>query len=587
MALKYKCANSTYDLSGPEYTTVSDKHKRLNYVCGNTVKQVGLTTDTSASEYSPLRFNLDGQNYYVGRTTSQSTSSGSTYDTTSRDTSYWDRSYYTTSTNYTSTYGGTSTDEREEFTSVSQEVSSQSTIYTSHYSYTASSTRASTSKTAYAYGADVSYTVGVTARKSTSTSSYLTRVESTLSTTRVTTSRFYGTYYGTSSTWTYSASVISYYSQYRTDTKTYTSIGAVNTTKVAGQKSGTSKETITTKTGYKTKTVKVTVNGKTSKQTQTTATTYGTKTSKYSWYSDITSQTTTNGQVTAQSTSTNPSYYTRYTRSQYTTYSNRKSGTTRYAGGHGYTADDHSSYSVSGTLASGVHNEDIYITSSTSQSGNGYDGYGLNLYNRVSDNDADYYYLSTNTSSYITKTYGTTYYSGYYNSTTTSTFRSQHTTSGNLASATNMLYSSARSAASSLATKWAQEEGYSYSTYTMCTSSQLSSTSFANFYLTRTSGYAYETGTTESTADATWRDWVTATSLSSTRTYTVSSSIIYTYRTRYTATRSGMSYATNYNMTSTETTIASSSTRTTSQLTTLTYSTSSSSSRSTSSHNFV
>ena len=112
MGLNYICSNSTYDLTGSEYTTVFDKKKRLNYIVSGTINQLGLTTDTTASVYSPLKFKLSGDDYYIGRSTTFNTTSSTNTLTTRTATDYY--------TLYTATSSGSSNGSNSNMTSTSQ-----------------------------------------------------------------------------------------------------------------------------------------------------------------------------------------------------------------------------------------------------------------------------------------------------------------------------------------------------------------------------------------------------------------------------------------------------------------------------------
>lgn len=81
MALKYVASNTTYDFGKSEYTTTSNKYKRLNYIANGKTYQIGLATDATATQYSPLKMKINDSTYYIGRSSSRSisTSSVSTY----------------------------------------------------------------------------------------------------------------------------------------------------------------------------------------------------------------------------------------------------------------------------------------------------------------------------------------------------------------------------------------------------------------------------------------------------------------------------------------------------------------------------
>jgi len=131
MGLNYICSNSTYDLTGPEYTTVFDKKKRLNYIVSGTINQLGLTTDTSASVYSPLKFNISGDDYYIGRSTTFNTTASTSTLTTKTATDYY--------TMYTATRSGSSNGSNSNMTSTSRYLYSTAKTY---YARTSMSSRA-------------------------------------------------------------------------------------------------------------------------------------------------------------------------------------------------------------------------------------------------------------------------------------------------------------------------------------------------------------------------------------------------------------------------------------------------------------
>ena len=81
MALKYVASNKTYDFGKSEYTTTSNKYKRLNYIANGKTYQLGLATDSTATQYSPLKMKINDSTYYIGRSSSRSTSNSyvSTY----------------------------------------------------------------------------------------------------------------------------------------------------------------------------------------------------------------------------------------------------------------------------------------------------------------------------------------------------------------------------------------------------------------------------------------------------------------------------------------------------------------------------
>ena len=81
MALKYVASNKTYDFGKSEYTTTSNKYKRLNYIANGKTYQIGLATDSTATQYSPLKMKINDSTYYIGRSSSRSSSSSyrSTY----------------------------------------------------------------------------------------------------------------------------------------------------------------------------------------------------------------------------------------------------------------------------------------------------------------------------------------------------------------------------------------------------------------------------------------------------------------------------------------------------------------------------
>lgn len=80
MGLKYNASGRTYDLGGPQYTNVGGGSKRLNYIASGKTHQLGLATDKTCSQYSPLVMKVNGTNYYIGR--SQSSISYKTINTT-------------------------------------------------------------------------------------------------------------------------------------------------------------------------------------------------------------------------------------------------------------------------------------------------------------------------------------------------------------------------------------------------------------------------------------------------------------------------------------------------------------------------
>ena len=75
MALKYVASNTTYDFGKSEYTTTSNKYKRLNYIANGKTYQIGLATDSTATQYSPLKMKINDSTYYIGRSISGSLSS--------------------------------------------------------------------------------------------------------------------------------------------------------------------------------------------------------------------------------------------------------------------------------------------------------------------------------------------------------------------------------------------------------------------------------------------------------------------------------------------------------------------------------
>ena len=81
MALKYVASNTTYDFGKSEYTTTSNKCKRLNYIANGKTYQIGLATDSTATQYSPLKMKINDSTYYIGRSSSRSSSTShiSTY----------------------------------------------------------------------------------------------------------------------------------------------------------------------------------------------------------------------------------------------------------------------------------------------------------------------------------------------------------------------------------------------------------------------------------------------------------------------------------------------------------------------------
>jgi len=94
MALKYVASNTTYDFGKSEYTTTSNKYKRLNYIANGRTYQIGLATDSTATQYSPLKMKINDSTYYIGRSSSRSTSNSyvSTYSSRylARSTTYTD-----------------------------------------------------------------------------------------------------------------------------------------------------------------------------------------------------------------------------------------------------------------------------------------------------------------------------------------------------------------------------------------------------------------------------------------------------------------------------------------------------------------
>lgn len=81
MALKYVASNTTYDFGKSEYATTSNKYKRLNYIANDKTYQIGLATDSTATQYSPLKMKINDSTYYIGRSSSRSASTShvSTY----------------------------------------------------------------------------------------------------------------------------------------------------------------------------------------------------------------------------------------------------------------------------------------------------------------------------------------------------------------------------------------------------------------------------------------------------------------------------------------------------------------------------
>ena len=72
MALKYLVSNTTYDFGGPQYTNIGGGSKRLNYIASGKTHQLGMATDKTCSQYSPLVMKVNGTNYYIGRSQSGS-----------------------------------------------------------------------------------------------------------------------------------------------------------------------------------------------------------------------------------------------------------------------------------------------------------------------------------------------------------------------------------------------------------------------------------------------------------------------------------------------------------------------------------
>jgi len=99
MALKYLVSNTTYDFGGPQYTNIGGS-KRLNYIASGKTHQLGMATDKTCSQYSPLVMKVNGTNYYIGRSqsgsyiTSDSISSTRLNTYTSGEYSTQSRTYY-------------------------------------------------------------------------------------------------------------------------------------------------------------------------------------------------------------------------------------------------------------------------------------------------------------------------------------------------------------------------------------------------------------------------------------------------------------------------------------------------------------
>lgn len=84
MALKYVASNKTYDFGKSEYTTTSNKYKRLNYIANGKTYQIGLATDSTATQYSPLKIKINDSTYYIGISSSRSSSTSYTSTYSSR-----------------------------------------------------------------------------------------------------------------------------------------------------------------------------------------------------------------------------------------------------------------------------------------------------------------------------------------------------------------------------------------------------------------------------------------------------------------------------------------------------------------------
>lgn len=84
MALKYVASNTIYDFGKSEYTTTSNKYKRLNYIANSKTYQIGLATDATATQYSPLKMKINDSTYYIGRSSSRSSSTSHTSTYSSR-----------------------------------------------------------------------------------------------------------------------------------------------------------------------------------------------------------------------------------------------------------------------------------------------------------------------------------------------------------------------------------------------------------------------------------------------------------------------------------------------------------------------
>lgn len=103
MALKYVASNTTYDFGKSEYTTTSNKYKRLNYIANGKTYQIGLATDATALQYSPLKMKINDSTYYIGRSSSRSSSTShilTDSSLTSMVSTFYDN--FTTTTTYDS-----------------------------------------------------------------------------------------------------------------------------------------------------------------------------------------------------------------------------------------------------------------------------------------------------------------------------------------------------------------------------------------------------------------------------------------------------------------------------------------------------
>ena len=217
--IKYlKNTSSLVDLSGDHFTKVTNQKSNTLFVRtapgGDGRIKYGLTTDTTASIYSP-EINLNGTVAYIASqdtttvttetvylTTTRSSTSNTSYLTTTRSSTS-DTSYLTTTR--ASTSNTTYLTRSSTYTSNTSYLTRSSTSSTSYLT----TTRSSTSNTSYltrssTYTSNTSYLT----RSSTSNTSYLTRSSTYTSNTSYLTNTRQSYYYSTETITTWSGGVV-------------------------------------------------------------------------------------------------------------------------------------------------------------------------------------------------------------------------------------------------------------------------------------------------------------------------------------------------------------------------------------------